>query len=104
VGLRIRDVQLATSIYYGLTVEELIGNDKKRRLSRPRMVAMFLARKLTDKSLPQIGAAFNRDHTTVIHAARNIPTYVQRYEGLQKDIDTIEHALLQLGEQNAACI
>ena len=62
-----------TAAYFGLPVEELKGRGRSRHIATARQIAMFLARELTDLSLPKVGQAFGgRDHTTVIHAERKI--------------------------------
>ncbi|MEM8870319.1 MAG: chromosomal replication initiator protein DnaA [Pseudomonadota bacterium] len=59
--------------HYNVRHADLLGPRRSRAISRPRQVAMFLAKNLTTKSLPEIGRRFgNRDHTTVIHAIRKI--------------------------------
>jgi chromosomal replication initiator protein len=57
----------------GLSLAELTGDKRTRRVVRPRQIAMYLARELTDASLPQIGRAFGgRDHTTVMYAVQKV--------------------------------
>ncbi len=59
--------------YYGVSLDELTGHKRTRRIVRPRQVAMYLSRELTDSSLPAIGRAFGgRDHTTVMHAVEKV--------------------------------
>ena len=58
--------------YFDITVEELRGPGKTRPLAQSRQIAMYLCRELTDLSLPKIGQAFGRDHTTVMYAERKI--------------------------------
>ena len=58
--------------YFDTTVEELRGPGKTRALAQSRQIAMYLCRELTDLSLPKIGQAFGRDHTTVMYAQRKI--------------------------------
>jgi chromosomal replication initiator protein len=65
-------IMAATSEYFETTVEELRGPGKTRSLAQARQVAMYLCRELTDLSLPKIGQAFGRDHTTVMYAERKI--------------------------------
>ncbi|CKN95694.1 chromosomal replication initiator protein DnaA [Mycobacterium tuberculosis] len=62
----------ATAEYFDTTVEELRGPGKTRALAQSRQIAMYLCRELTDLSLPKIGQAFGRDHTTVMYAQRKI--------------------------------
>jgi chromosomal replication initiator protein len=67
----IAEIQQATCEQFGITREELLGSSRAARVTWPRQVAMYLARELTQQSLPAIGRAFGgRDHTTVLHAHR----------------------------------
>ena len=71
--LTVKDIQRVVGAYYSISQLDLLSDRRMRRLARPRQVAMWLCRKLTDRSLPDIGRRFgNRDHTTVIHAVRQI--------------------------------
>jgi chromosomal replication initiator protein len=71
-------IQEVVAKYYGLTRADLIDKKRTRAVSYPRQIAMYLARELTDASLPKIGDEFGgRDHTTVIHA----------YEKIQADLE-----------------
>ena len=65
-------IMAATADYFDTTVEELRGPGKTRPLAQSRQIAMYLCRELTDLSLPKIGQAFGRDHTTVMYAERKI--------------------------------
>ena len=65
-------IMAATAEYFETTVEELRGPGKTRALAQSRQIAMYLCRELTDLSLPKIGQAFDRDHTTVMYAEKKI--------------------------------
>ncbi|HWF68717.1 MAG TPA: chromosomal replication initiator protein DnaA [Mycobacterium sp.] len=65
-------IMAVTAEYFDTTVEELRGPGKTRALAQSRQIAMYLCRELTDLSLPKIGQAFGRDHTTVMYAQRKI--------------------------------
>ena len=66
-------IQEAVSERFGVTLEELVSPRRSQAVAYPRQVAMYLSRELTDSSLPKIGREFGgRDHTTVIHACRQI--------------------------------
>jgi chromosomal replication initiator protein len=65
-------IMAATAEYFDTTVEELRGPGNTRALAQSRQIAMYLCRELTDLSLPKIGQAFGRDHTTVMYAQRKI--------------------------------
>jgi chromosomal replication initiator protein len=88
----IDEIQKKTAEFYKLDLKELHSTRRARRVARPRQVAMFLARELTCRSLPDIGRRFGgRDHTTVLHACRRIeelcksdPVFQQEVEFLRK--------------------
>ena len=65
-------IMAVTAEYFQITVEELRGPGKTRALAQSRQIAMYLCRELTDLSLPRIGQAFGRDHTTVMYAEKKI--------------------------------
>jgi chromosomal replication initiator protein len=65
-------IMAATAEYFNITIEELRGPGKTRALAQSRQIAMYLCRELTDLSLPKIGQAFGRDHTTVMYAQKKI--------------------------------
>jgi chromosomal replication initiator protein len=70
-GRTVSEIQEATCSHFGLTSDELISPSRTARIAWPRQVAMYLARELTDESLPAIARQFGgRDHTTVLHAWR----------------------------------
>ena len=61
------------SDYYGLTLDDMTGPTRKREITVPRQIAMFLTREMTGMSLPQIGNVFGgRDHTTVLHSCKTV--------------------------------
>jgi chromosomal replication initiator protein len=67
-----------TANYFGLSLDDLCSASRTRQLVQARQIAMYLARELTDMSLPRIGKAFGgRDHTTVMHAERKITALMQ---------------------------
>lgn len=71
--ITIENIQKLVADFYQLRVAELLSKRRTRSIARPRQMAMFLAKSLTEHSLPEIGNAFGgRDHTTVLHACRRI--------------------------------
>ena len=60
--------------FYSVDEEKLRGTQKTKGISEARQVAMYLIRKLTNLSLPDIGKEFNRDHSTVLYAIRKVET------------------------------
>lgn len=65
---RILDIQEAVCAHFDVPLREMRSGRRHSQIARPRQVAMYLARKLTVRSWPEIGRMFERDHSTVIHA------------------------------------
>jgi hypothetical protein len=88
------DVLHATATFFGYPASELTGQNRHASLTRARHIAMYLARKVTGESYPEIGRAFgNRDHTTVIDATRKIEEMFAKDAELRSEIETIECAI-----------
>ena len=69
--MTVLEIQERTAEAFGVSVEELVSSSRVGTVAWPRQVAMYLARELTDQTLPAIGRAFGgRNHTTVLHAYR----------------------------------
>jgi chromosomal replication initiator protein len=87
-------IQKATAEHFGLRVEEMRAKRRTKGIAFPRQVAMYLARELTDASLPRIGEEFGgRDHTTVMHACERVKTALAKdtffAAGIKKLIDSL---------------
>ena len=88
--ITIQDIQQKVGEFYGLKVEDFKARKRTKAVALPRQVAMYLARELTDLSLPKIGEAFGgRDHTTVIHAHEKISESIAKDQELNKIVRTI---------------
>jgi chromosomal replication initiator protein len=93
-AIGIGNIQKAVADYYGLQIKDLLSKRRTRSLARPRQVAMALAKELTEHSLPEIGDAFaGRDHTTVLHACRQIKTLIESDGKLREDWDKLVRKL-----------
>ena len=91
----IEKIQNVTSNFYSINLQEMLSQRRSRPLARPRQIAMYLAKKLTTRSLPEIGRKFaNRDHTTVIHAVKTIEKLYQNNEEIKKNIEEIKSIIL----------
>ena len=88
----IDDIKRTVCDHYGITMADLMGPRRVRSLSRPRQVAMTLARELTEKSAPQVGRAFSRDHTTVLHAGRAVVSRLLLEPGFYDEWDSLRVA------------
>ena len=90
----IEEIQRKTAEFYKLDLRELHSTRRARRVARPRQVAMFLARELTSRSLPDIGRRFGgRDHTTVLHACRRIEELCKSDPVFQQEVDFLRKVL-----------
>ncbi len=89
-------IQNTVSNYFNITLNDMLSQRRSRPLARPRQIAMFLAKKLTTRSLPEIGRRFaNRDHTTVIHAVKTITKLSEKDEEMKKNLVQIKSLLLE---------
>ena len=92
--ITIDDIQKATSEHFGLKQVDLISERRNRSIARPRQAAMWLAKQLTTRSLPDIGRRFGgRDHTTVLHAVRRIEALRAEDPQLARDLETLTRKL-----------
>ena len=88
------DIQKATAEHFGLKQADLISERRNRAIARPRQAAMWLAKQLTTRSLPDIGRRFGgRDHTTVLHAVRRIDELRAGDTQLARDLETLTRKL-----------
>jgi chromosomal replication initiator protein len=89
-------IQNVVSNYFNIALSEMLSQRRSRPLARPRQIAMYLAKKMTTRSLPEIGRRFaNRDHTTVIHAVKTITRLSEQDEEMKKNISQIKSLLLE---------
>ena len=88
----IDEIQKAVSTHFDVKQIDLLSARRAVAIARPRQIAMYLAKRLTTRSLPEIGRKFgNRDHSTVIHAVKRI----EELRGSDADIDRAVHALMR---------
>jgi chromosomal replication initiator protein len=88
------DIQKAVAEHYSLRQADLLSERRNRAIARPRQAAMWLAKQLTTRSLPDIGRRFGgRDHTTVIHAVRRIEELKASDPVLTQDLETLTRKL-----------
>ena len=80
--------------HYNLRMSDMISSRRSRTISRPRQLAMFLAKNLTSKSLPEIGRRFGgRDHTTVIHAVKKIEELKNKDLQIAEEVEILRRML-----------
>jgi len=94
--LSVEDIQRKVSDHYKVGLTELLSSRRARDIARPRQVAMYLAKRLTTLSLPELGKRFGgRDHTTVLHAVRTIEQLLDTDKGIGEDVRLLERLLQQ---------
>jgi chromosomal replication initiator protein len=95
-GLTIEGIQREVASYFDVKLHDLKGPKRHRAVAHPRMVAMYLARKLTNMSYPEIGSRFGgKDHSTVISAVRKIERLCGEDPSVRSVVNTLEGHLRQ---------
>ncbi len=88
------NIKKTTAEYYKIRVSDLLSKRRSRSVTRPRQIAMTLAKELTNHSLPEIGDAFGgRDHTTVLHACRKISELREQEKRIEEDYNNLNNIL-----------
>lgn len=92
--ITIDEIQRKVAEHYNIRLSEMLSARRARAVARPRQVAMYLAKQMTSRSLPEIGRRFGgRDHTTVMHAVKRIEELSAADAGLNEDIDLLRRML-----------
>ncbi|HEX5233153.1 MAG TPA: chromosomal replication initiator protein DnaA [Bradyrhizobium sp.] len=92
--IKIEDIQRVVARQYNVSRSDLLSSRRTANVVRPRQVAMYLAKTLTLRSLPEIGRRFGgRDHTTVLHAVRKIEALVARDVALSEEVESLKRQL-----------
>jgi chromosomal replication initiator protein len=90
----VAEIQAATCEHFGISPDELLSTARVARISKPRQLAMYLARELTGESLPAIGRQFGgRDHTTVLHAWRRTSARITEDDATRQAVEKLCQAL-----------
>jgi chromosomal replication initiator protein len=92
--LTIEEIQRKVAEHYNIRLSDMIGPKRLRNIARPRQVAMYLAKQLTSRSLPEIGRRFGgRDHTTIMHGVRKIEELMATDSQLSDDLQLLKRLL-----------
>ena len=90
----IDEIQRKVAEHFNLKVAEMYSDRRARVVARPRQVAMYLAKQLTSRSLPEIGRKFGgRDHTTVMHAVKKVDELIAIDQTFAEDVELLKRAL-----------
>lgn len=94
--VKIDDIIRLTAKYYNIARNDLLSSRRTRNVVLPRQIAMYLAKTMTPRSLPEIGGRFgNRDHTTVLHAVRKVENLIKTEPPQASDIDVLRQMILE---------
>jgi chromosomal replication initiator protein len=92
--VKIEDIQKLVASHYSVSRADILSSRRTAAVVKPRQVAMFLAKVLTPRSLPEIGRRFGgRDHTTVLHAVRKIEALIQNNPALRDELELLKRML-----------
>lgn len=92
--ISVENIQKTVADYYKIKIADMYSKKRPASIARPRQIAMYLAKELTQKSLPEIGELFGgRDHTTVLHAVRKIGGERQKMAELNQQLHVLEQTL-----------
>jgi len=92
--ITVEEIQRKVSEHYNIRLSDMIGPKRLRSYARPRQIAMYLCKKMTSRSLPEIGRRFGgRDHTTVMHGVRRIEELKQQDGQIAEDLEMLRRAL-----------
>ena len=96
VPVTVQGIKEAVANHYNISISDFSTKKRTRNIAFPRQVAMYLCRKLTDLSLPQIGSAFGgRDHTTVMHACSKIESQIEEDPDVARTINELTKNIIE---------
>ena len=92
--IKIEDIQKLVATHFNVSRADILSSRRTANVVKPRQIAMYLAKILTPRSLPEIGRRFGgRDHTTVLHAVRKIDGLVAKDNALKRELDLLKQLL-----------
>ena len=90
----VEEIQRKVAEHFNIRLSDLLGPKRTRTIARPRQIAMYLAKELTSRSLPEIGRRFGgRDHTTILHGVRKVEEMRASDSQLAEDLDLLRRLL-----------
>ena len=86
-------IQRTVATHFGISIADLLGEKRNKNIAEPRMVAMYLCRELTTCSSNEIGAAFGKNHATILYAEKKVPQLCEKNDTLRRAVTQIKHQL-----------
>jgi hypothetical protein len=104
-GLVMTDIRRIVAGFFAVSDEDLNHGGRGARITRIRQIALYLCRRHTTRSLPEIGRAFQRDHSTVLHGIRRIEALRKADPELHDELSKLEKRVVEmLAQRNAVCL
>jgi chromosomal replication initiator protein len=91
--ITIEHIQRKVSEFFGLKLTDMRARRRTKAVAFPRQIAMYFARQLTHASLTEVGRAFDKDHTTVLHAVTKVETLIREDAKFKKTVDTLAESV-----------
>jgi chromosomal replication initiator protein len=91
--ITIEHIQRKVSEFFGLKLTDMRARRRTKAVAFPRQIAMYFARQLTHASLTEVGRAFDKDHTTVLHAVSKVETLIRQDAKFKKTVDTLAESV-----------
>jgi chromosomal replication initiator protein len=91
--ITIEHIQRKVSEFFGLKLTDMRARRRTKAVAFPRQIAMYFARQLTHASLMEVGRAFDKDHTTVLHAVTKVETLIRQDAKFKKTVDTLAESV-----------
>lgn len=92
-GRCIQDIQHCVAAQYNISRADMLSSRKLKRIARPRQIAMYLAKVLAQRTFPEIGMCFKRDHTTILHAFRKIEKCIKEDTNIAAEVNALKQQL-----------
>lgn len=89
----IENIQRQVSKYFGVSIADILGSRRTNNIVIPRLIAMYLSRELTTKSTNEIGAAFGRNHATILSAEKRIVELCEKDENIRRSVSQLRHEI-----------
>ena len=86
-------IQKVVSEFFNISISDIMGKERSQNIALPRQMAMFLCRKLTKGSLPEISRSFDKTHATVLHGCRTIVNRMEQDPLIKKQLESIANTL-----------
>lgn len=93
--ISIYSIQKAVADHFDLRVNDILSEKRPKNIAEPRMIAMYLSREMTNHSFPEIGAAFGKNHATIMNAVKKIPSLCLKNESIKRSVSLIQRQLQQ---------